>query len=334
MRLPKALLTLLLTVLTLAAGFPAMAGADDDTGVRVLSWNILHGGREPSAANLPQLLDQVVDVRPDVFFAVETYGSGQTITDALTKRANKGRYNGIRITGGAAGSDNLWIFTRYEVVATYPKPQGGTVTDFNLGGVRVRLPRGGELNLFAVWLPYTNPWNGYLMDENAADRRDGRAPRHSVDAVVQADRAQTRAMTDILDNQLPKMLGGNGAPVLLGGDFNTAPAADWTQAQANCPNHFGLSYPLRTTAAITRAGFVDTYRAAQPDVCAAPGSTWSPLPSEKMITPQRIDFIFARGQLDIRSARLIDRRMPQHGPGVFYSDHAALVTELNPLQWW
>ncbi|RDI68510.1 endonuclease/exonuclease/phosphatase family protein [Nocardia pseudobrasiliensis] len=334
MRLPKAMLTTMLAAITLAAGFTPNAHAADDANVRVLSWNILHGGREPSPDNLPRLIDQVVDVRPDVFFAVETYGSGDAIADALTRRANNGRYTGIRVTDRAPGSDNLWIFTRYEVVATYPKPQGGQVTDFNLGGVRVRLPRGGELNLFAAWLPYTNPWNGYLMDDNAADRQAGRPPRHSVDDVVAADRAQTQAVTDIVTNQLPRMLGTDGSPVLLAGDFNTAPAVDWTQAQANCPNHFGLSYPLRATQAVTTAGFVDTYRAAHPDVCTDPGSTWSPLPTEKMITPQRIDFIFARGGLDIRSSRLIDRRMPQHGPGVFYSDHAAVVTEVRPLRWW
>ncbi|MFI5777959.1 endonuclease/exonuclease/phosphatase family protein [Nocardia sp. NPDC051570] len=331
MRLPKTLLTAMLSAIILACGLAPSAQAAEDAGVRVLSWNILHGGREPTPANLPQLIDQIVDVRPDVFFAVETYGSGDAITDALNRRANNGRYTGIRVTDRPSGSDNLWIFTRYEVVATYPKPQGGTVTDFNLGGVRVRLPKGGELNLFSAWLPYTDPWNGYLMDENAVDRQAGRPPRHSVEDVVAADRAQTQAITEIVNDQLPRMLGTNRAPVLLGGDFNTAAAADWTPAQANCPNHFGMSYPLRATAAVTAAGFVDTYRFAQPNVCAAPGTTWSPLPTEKMVTPQRIDFIFARGPLGIRSSRVIDQRMPAHGPGVFYSDHAAVVTEVRPL---
>ncbi|MFI9400983.1 endonuclease/exonuclease/phosphatase family protein [Nocardia sp. NPDC052316] len=332
MRLCKALLTAVLLASTALVGVAPTAQAGDHERVRVLTWNIFHGGREPTPDNLNDLIDQVIDLEPDVFFAVETYGSGDLITDALTRRAHNGRYTGVRVTERPAGQDNLWIFTKYEVVAAYPKPQGGPVSDFNLGGVRVRVPHDGELNLFATWLPYTDPWNGYLIDENAIDRRDGREPRHSVAAVVQAERAQTQYITDIVRNQLPRMLGGNTAPVLLGGDFNTLPGADWTPSQAGCPNHFGLSYPLTATKVVTDAGFVDTFRAANPDVCAVPGRTWSPLPTEQLITDQRIDFLFAKGDVETRAARIVDQRMRRHGPGVFYSDHAAVVSDLK-VRW-
>ncbi|WP_433576424.1 endonuclease/exonuclease/phosphatase family protein [Nocardia brasiliensis] len=332
MRLSKALLAVLLLAGIATVGLAPAAHARDHERIRVLTWNILHGGREPTPANLNDLIDQVVELQPDVFFAVETYGSGDIITDALTRRAHNGRYTGVRVTDRPAGSDNLWIFTKYEVVATYPKPQGGPASDFHFGGVRVRVPHDGELNLFATWLTYTDPWDGYLIDENATDLRDGKAPRHSVDAVVRAERAQTQYISDIIGTQLPRMLGGNTAPVLLGGDFNTLPGADWTPAQANCPNHFGASYPLQATKVVTDAGFVDTFRAANPDVCAAPGRTWSPLPSEPMLTQQRIDFTFARGDIEVRSARIVDTRMPKHGPGVFYSDHAAVVSDLK-VRW-
>ncbi|KAA8888295.1 endonuclease/exonuclease/phosphatase family protein [Nocardia colli] len=332
MRLSKALLTAVLLASTALVGAAPLAQADDHARVRVLTWNILHGGREPTPDNLNDLIDQVIEIKPDVFFAVETYGSGETITDALTRRAHNGRYTGVKITDRPAGQDNLWIFTEYDVVATYPKPQGGPVSDFDLGGVRVRVPHDGELNLFATWLTYTDPWDGYLIDENAIDRRDGREPRNSVAAVVQAERAQTQYITDIVHNQIPRMLGGNTAPILLGGDFNTLPGADWTPAQANCPNHFGLSYPLTATKAVTDAGFVDTFRAANPDVCAVPGRTWSPLPTEQLLTDQRIDFLFATGQVETRESRIIDQRLRRHGPGVFYSDHAAVVSDLK-VRW-
>ncbi|MFG1791487.1 endonuclease/exonuclease/phosphatase family protein [Nocardia sp. NPDC049149] len=332
MRLCKTMLTALLLASIVTVGGAPAAHADDDKRVRVLTWNIFHGGREPTPANLNDLIDQVIDIKPDVFFAVETYGSGETITDALTTRAHNGRYTGVKITDRPAGSDNLWIFTKYDVVATYPKPQGGPASDFNLGGVRVKVPQRGELNLFATWLTYTDPWDGYLIDENAIDLRDGRTPRHSVDDVVRAERAQTQYITDIINTQLPKMLAGNTAPVLLGGDFNTLPAADWTPDQGKCPNHFGASYPLRATKVVTDAGFVDTFRAANPDVCSAPGRTWSPLPTEKLITQQRIDFVFARGPVEVRASRIVDKRMPKHGAGEFYSDHAAVVSDLN-VRW-
>lgn len=327
MRLSKALLTAVLLASTALAGVAPVAQAADDERVRVLTWNIFHGGREPNAANLNDLIDQVIDIKPDVFFAVETYGSGEVITDALTRRAGKGRYTGVRITDRPAGSDNLWLFTRFEVVQKYAKPQGGPATDFNFGGVRVKRPSGGELNLFSVWLTYTDPWDGYLIDENMVDVMQGRPPRHSVEKVVQAERAQTQYITDIVNVQLPRMLGGNTAPVLLGGDFNTLPAADWTSREALC--HFGASYPLRATTVVTDAGFVDTFRAANPNACIVPGTTWSPLPSEKLTSQQRIDFTFAKGPITVNSAFTVDRRMVTHGLGNFYSDHAAVVSDLT-----
>lgn len=63
----------------------------------------------------PLLLDQLVALRPDVYLAVETYGSGDRIADALSGRAGNGTYRGIKITDRPAGDDNLWIFTHLVV---------------------------------------------------------------------------------------------------------------------------------------------------------------------------------------------------------------------------
>ncbi|CAL99404.1 endonuclease/exonuclease/phosphatase family protein [Saccharopolyspora erythraea NRRL 2338] len=325
-----------LTALVAAAiaglgAFPAAAAPEAEpagTQVRVLTWNILHGGREYGPRNLPNLLDQVVAVRPDVFFTVETYGSGPDIERALTERAGKGAYTGVRVTDRPPGEDNLWLFTRFPVSHRYPAPHGGVVDDFNFGGARVRLPDGAELNLFTVWLPYSDPWNGYLVDDNAAAIRTGVPPRHSGADVQRAETEQQRHIDDIVRTQLPAMLGGNTDPVLMGGDFNTLAAHDWRPEHAACSGHLGMSYPLGATAAVTAAGFADTYRTAHPDVCAEPGSTWSPQPAERMITPQRIDFTFARGDVRVERSEVIDQRIPEHGPGVFYSDHAAVLTDL------
>ncbi len=51
--------------------------------------------------------------------------------------------------------------------------RGCRIGDFNLGGVRVRLPGRRELDAFVLWCTYTNPWDGYLIDENAAAIRAG-----------------------------------------------------------------------------------------------------------------------------------------------------------------
>ncbi|UQA92030.1 endonuclease/exonuclease/phosphatase family protein [Streptomyces halobius] len=300
--------------------------------MRVLSWNIFHGGKDAElggAENLPRVIDQLVDIAPDVFFSIETYGSAEDIRTALSARAGKGRYTAVRVTSGS--SDNLWVFTRYTVVTTFPKPTGNAVSDFNIGGARVQLPSGRKVNLFDTWLSYTNPWIGDMIDTNAHDLQAGRTPRYTRQQVAAAEAgAQLPQIRDVVHRQVPAMLGGNTDPVLLAGDFNTVPAVDWNGRWAHCADHFGMSYELRTTEVLADAGFRDTYREANPDVCAAPGRTWSPQPEHaSLITPDRIDFIFAKGApVQVRGSYTVDERLPQHEPGRFYSDHAAVVTDL------
>ncbi|GAA2674013.1 hypothetical protein GCM10010412_054870 [Nonomuraea recticatena] len=306
-----------------AAGRPAAS-------VRVVTWNIYKGGHGLGAGNLPHVLDQLVELRPDIYLAVETYGSGEAIREALSRGAGHGRYTGVQITDRPAGKDNLWIFTHLPIAHVYPKPAGGThITDFNLGGIRVRLADGQELNAFVTWINYTDPWVGYLIDENAAGVRAGLTPRHTAEQVVAADQRQTAQLREVVDRHLPAMLAGNTDPLVIGGDLNTVPAEDWSATWAAAPNHLGTSYPLTATKVVTDAGFVDTFRAAHPDAGVVEGRTWSPLPTERLITPQRIDMIFARGPVAVEGAQVVDQRMRRHGPGTFYSDHAAVVADLR-----
>ncbi|MBP2476343.1 endonuclease/exonuclease/phosphatase family metal-dependent hydrolase [Crossiella equi] len=117
-------------------------------------------------------------------------------------------------------------------------------------------------------------------------------------------------------------------PTVLGGDLNVAAASDWTARWQHCPNHFGMAYPPRTTELPLAKGFTDAYRTAHPDACTAEGRTWSPQPTERMITPQRIDLTYTRG-LSVTGAHVVDTRLRVHGPGVFYSDHAAVVADVR-----
>lgn len=302
--------------------------------LRVLSWNIYEGGRGERVGgkdNLPALLDQLVDISPDVFLCVETYGSGPDIENALTKRAGKGTYKGIRITTDRpTGEDNLWIFTHLPIVKVLPKPAGGeVVSDFNLGGVRVRLDNGRAADFFVMWINYTDPWDGYLVDENAAGLRAGVEPRNSVDDVLRAGRRQTRYVREILERHLPAMRGGYDGPMVIGGDCNTLPAQDWSDKWADCPNKLGMTYAFTASKAFTDTGYVDTFREVHPDACVVEGRTWTPLPDERLITPQRIDMIYAMGKVKTIDAATIDTRMPQHGAGIFYSDHAAVTADIT-----
>ncbi|MGW0736203.1 endonuclease/exonuclease/phosphatase family protein [Streptomyces sp. NPDC002851] len=332
-RLRRGAAVLVAALASLAFTAPAAPPAPGADQVRVLAWNIFHGGKDDGLGgekNFALLLDQLAEIAPDVFFAVETYGSAREIREALTERAGKGEYHAVQVTDGS--SDNLWIFTRYDVEKTFAKPTGATVTDFNIGGARVRLPGGQRLNLFDTWTSYTDPWIGDMIDTNAKDVRAGRTPTYTPRQVQKAENGkQIPQVTDIVRKQLPHMLDGNTDPVLLAGDLNTVPAGDWTERWAKCAHHFGLSYDLAATDVLTDAGFKDTYREAHPDVCADPGRTWSPHPDyADMITKDRIDFVFARGpRIGVRDAYVVDERLPAHENGPFYSDHGAVVTELT-----
>ncbi|UXI67926.1 endonuclease/exonuclease/phosphatase family protein [Tahibacter amnicola] len=318
----------LLLAVAFAVPVPSLAAppASGDA-VRVLYWNIFLGGSGAGEGNLPQLLDQVVELSPDIFFVVETYGAAPAIVERLNSALGKGRYEAVQISPGSGiYKDNLWIFTRYPVVETYPKPEHPDITAFNLGGIRVRMPAGREVNLYDVWLSYDEPWGGDMMEENVRARDAGKAAVHSRWKIVHSEKSGLADVRGVLST-LRRQVSGR-APTIVAGDFNTLPARDWTSRWARCAGHGGQYYTLRTTAQMTNAGFVDAYRVAHPDVCRFPGSTWSPHYDRKV--PQRIDFVWLRGKgLAVRGAQVIDQRLARHGPGRFYSDHAALVVDLQ-----
>ncbi|MFD9945955.1 endonuclease/exonuclease/phosphatase family protein [Nonomuraea sp. NPDC059023] len=256
--------------------------------LRVLSWNIWDGGR----ADLPLIVEQVAAVAPDVFCSIETYGAAETILHGLPG------YTGTRIT--ARDRDNLWIFSRLPVTHVFPP----SFDDFRFGGIRVALPGlsgGVEVNVFITWLNFSEPWLGDVIASGA-----------SPEAIRQAERVQLAELNRIAGEELPRLLDGDRSPVVLAGDLNVLPAADWPH--------------LRTTQILVDAGYTDTFRAVSQD----PGHTWSTQPDRAHVKiPERIDYIFTKG-LKVADSRIITERLPHHPPGPFYSDHAALVTDFHP----
>lgn len=320
---------------TLAAPAPGprpdpLPETGDDAEVRALTWNIYHGGlldQHDDEENLRLLAEQVAAEDPDIFLAVETYGASDELLAALNNNAQGDEYEGIQITQAASGSDNLWIFTRFPVLEVFPAPTTGGITDFNIGGVRVRMDNNREMSFFSVWSNYTNPWIGDLVEENSLAVSNGEKPPHSVADVAHADRAQTQMVSE--------MLGYIDAhtrdePVYIGGDLNTLSESDWDADSSHCQTHHGLAYDLPATAQFHEQGFADAFRTVNPEVCTDPGMTWSP--HLDMYTSQRIDFTYLRGDdVELRDSRIIDTRMPGHLEGRFYSDHSFVVDDLSLL---
>lgn len=302
---------------------PQTGGTAD---LRVLTWNIYQGGRstgDDDLVNQQHAAEYIASLEPDVFAAIETYGASETILAALNDNDAGHVYTGTRIT--QRSNDNLWIFSRLPIVEVIPAPEGFSVDDFNLGAVRVRLDNNREVTVYDVWSNYTDPWIGDLIEENAQDVQAGDPARHSEDEIIAADRIQTASIADFIAFAEQHSPGAHDVAI-IGGDLNTISSEDWGAGWASCPRHYGLSYDLVATRQFADAGYTDTYRADNPDACAAPGVTWSPRLT--MDTPDRIDLSYVRGAgASVADAVILDDRLPAHGDGEFYSDHAALLVD-------
>lgn len=312
-----------------------------------MSWNILHGGREPGPANLDQLTEVIVDARPDVLVLVETYGSGDTITRALQAAAPPGvRYQGHRVTRAEPGRDNLWIIHRLDTVRGYFDPAG--ISTFHFGGLRLRDGDGAQFDVFACWLNYLARHRLAIEAESAAvaagrSRPYGDAMLAGLDELTRdplnpaseepidrPDESRLAQARRILDVALPGFVGDSPTtPTILAGDFNCLSYRDWSEANRQLPRHHGIAVPWPVTREFERAGFVDAFRTVHPDVGADPGATRLPL-GLSFTADYRIDYIWARGAAcEVRDAWLISERRPEHGPGPFYSDHAALLADID-----
>ncbi|MBE1606940.1 endonuclease/exonuclease/phosphatase family protein [Actinopolymorpha pittospori] len=331
-----------------AAEVRAGHGSGEDTALRVVSWNIRNGrlgGTDPhftgGEQNLRQLIQFLRRERPDVLVTVETYGAGDEILAGLNRGVDEDRrYAGVQITVGTKEQeegpdrDNLWLFTRYPVVERYAPINEDRLSSFNFGGIRIRLPDGKEVSVFSTWL-WNAGWAWGTADDTALDLKYGLPRRWTDQEIIQTDLERRQEMASVIVNErLPQYIGDPGAPVIMAGDFNTMSPLDWSAQWAGAPGHEGLVLEWPAMKVFEQAGFVDTYRAANPDAGRYPGRTWSPYFGFGY-APGRIDFILARGaDIRITGSHTHTRRLPEHqvvsfdDQFPFYSDHGVVVSDL------
>lgn len=312
------------------------------TPLRLMAWNLFVGGtinrQETTGENLKQMIEYLNEVNPDVLFVVEGYGSGPKILEGLNAGRPEGdRFSGVQLTQPedySVNGDNLWLYTKLKVEKVYPRYADADISSFNLGGARLGLPNGEHVNAFSMWT-----WHdGYAFGDthDAAVQNTHGLPRtKTIEQILEGDNLRRYAMGKaILEKALPSFLGDDDAPVLMGGDLNAQSHLDWTDQFATAPGHGGVVLPWPYTKLYTDAGFLDTFRHANPDAGVYPGRTWSPLSGFGAV-PARIDYVFARGK-DVRvlGSRADVRRLPRHQgswlnqPYPFYSDHGAVITDV------
>lgn len=314
------------------------------TPLRLMAFNIWRSGTldgregaEAGAENLRQLIEFVRSEDPDVLFVVETYGSGDTILDGLnTGRPAGDRYTAVQVTrepDTEPGTDNLWLFTTLEVERVYPAMRGGDLTSFNFGGARLGLRNGEHIHAFSTWLHHTDgAWN--LTNQSALESELGLSRTYTEEEIVGTDQPRRLGMATTLLQERLEAYVHDDAPVFLGGDFNTLSHLDWSSRFADAPGHGGLVLDWPVLRMFDEAGFIDTYRWANPDAARFPGRTWSPYAGFGY-APGRIDYVLARGeQVRVLAAHTRTTRLDahQHGPldavYPFYSDHGAVISDV------
>ncbi|MFD9942786.1 discoidin domain-containing protein [Nonomuraea sp. NPDC059023] len=312
------------------------------TPLRLMAWNLFVGGtfdrKETTGENLTQMIDYMNEVNPDVFFVVEGYGSGQKILDGLNAgRPSNDRYSGVQLTQPqdySVNGDNLWLYTKLKIEKVYPRYADADISSFNLGGARLGLPNGKHVHAFSLWT-WHDGW-AYGDTHDAAVQNTHGLPRtKTTEQILEGDHFRRVAMgRAILEKAIPSFIGDDDAPVLMGGDLNAQSHLDWSEQFAGAPGHGGVVLPWPYTKQYSDAGFLDTFRYANPDAGRHPGRTWSPFHGMGAI-PGRIDYVFARGK-DVRvlGSRADVDRLPRHQqsplnrPYPFYSDHGSVITDI------
>ncbi|MEV2277076.1 endonuclease/exonuclease/phosphatase family protein [Nocardiopsis sp. NPDC049922] len=274
----------------------------------VLTFNTWHAGTRIDGYHDKQVRF-LLESGADVVGLQETEGGAAArLADAL------GWYHWQ--SGGSLG-----VISRYPIAEEY-----GTVNAS--AGVRIALDgQESQVNLWTAHLGYT-PYGPYDACFDGLD----------VDTVLdrEVQSGRTGQITDTLAAMEGQIDGADDVPVLLVGDFNAPSHLDWTEElrEKNCGY---ADVPWPTSVLPTEAGLVDSFRVANPDPVAVPGTTWSPLyPRHNGSTgpaePQdRIDFVYHAGDdlsvLDSRTLVVGDPApVPNHADNEWTTDHATVLT--------
>ncbi len=268
----------------------------DNGQLRVLAWNIWHGGhRYGQQVGLQRVIETIQASKADVIGLIETYGSGEIIADSL------GYYFYLI-------SSNLSIMSRFPILETVQ-----AFRPFNFGGAK--LDMGGDQELL-----FLDTWLHYLPDY----LKEVRAGKMSAEELV-AGEGETRhsEIRQILTEMAPLLAEEKTRPVIMSGDFNSGSHLDWIPATKAVHAGYAIEWPV--SKAMTQAGFKDSYRELHINPLLDLGLTWTPraaTSSDKYGLRDRIDYIYYLGdQLQPIESKVLD-----YHPIMFPSDHAGVLT--------
>jgi endonuclease/exonuclease/phosphatase family metal-dependent hydrolase len=274
---------------------PATLSEWDGRPLRILAWNIWHGGRRKGRdEGVRRVVEVIEQCDADIVLMQETYGSGPRISGRL------GFDYFLR-------SSNLSVMSRFPIVDVHRLGQA-----FRFGGVTIELRPGVRVQAYSLWISHLPSVQEQLAAGATAE-----------ELAAADDEKRGREMRAILDVLMPHLARTPEMPVIVGGDFNSGSHQDWTAAAADQPNHMGRVVAWPVSLMMHDAGFVDTFRAAHPDPVEHPGLTWSP--EFRDSHQDRIDYVYVRGSgWSVEESAVLSEH-PRGWP----SDHAAVLSVLR-----
>lgn len=245
--------------------------------LKVLVWNIWHGGNDDSLPSdgRSSVIDIIRRSEADVVLMIETYGSAPLISDSTGLD-----YHLI--------SSNLSIYSRFPI--TKQLAFRDSISTFNFGGVEILAFDSIPIVVFDTWLHY-------LPDTRLA-------PTHlPEDSILAWENRGTRddEVFKIINSIEGYLANSKNVPVILGGDLNSHSHLDWTEATKDTFNHGGAVVNWTISKALIDAGFTDSYREINPDPLNELGKTWISGLNEDgefgYTKEDRIDYIYYNGNM-------------------------------------
>lgn len=308
------LIAMLLTVALFATSC-TQAQASKSKELKVLSWNVWHGGHSKTYPKdgCKGTIGILKQSNADVILMIETYGAAPMVADSLG-------YNYTLL------SDNLCIFSRYPIRQTFTYPN--SISTFNFGGVEIDMD-GTPVRLFDTWLHY-------LPDMRLT-------PTSLSEAEILAwDNEGTRdeEVRKILSTIQPILNQADSIPVIMGGDFNVHSHLDWTPATKDLYNHGGAVVRWTVSQEMQKANFKDSFREIHPDPVKNIGTTWIYDNDEKLTRSDRIDFIYYQGKTiravesETYNQELAKPLKFKNGSFFYPSDHGFVLTtfQITPVK--
>ena len=263
--------------------------------VKVLQWNIWHGGIHLGNEGQQRVLDLIRSSRADVIMMQEAYGIQQMLADSL----------GYHLKTHSL-KDNLAMYSRFPLEAiAWREP-------FKSNPAKITLPNGKRIMFVDCWLRYA-----YRPEYTSGYAEKGLDPSVWVaeDSILALPDIRNIYTKDIAPNLETDM------PVIVTGDFNSCSHLDWTERAK--PLHHGYG-PVAFPASryMLENGFKDSFREKNPDEVAYQGGTVAAIYGQMQMS--RIDFIYYKGGLKVLSSKIV-RTAPEIDY-VWASDHAAVLT--------